>query len=81
MDNNVQFYYVATGLKDAVFVFSFSFAGEGDLYVRSVWFPQNPVKCGRQCSYRTIVSCACVIFITLFLGTHIEHTTQRSVVT
>ena len=27
-----SFYYVATGLKDADFVFSFSFVGEGDLY-------------------------------------------------
>lgn len=41
-----SFYYVATGLKDADFVFSFSFVGEGDLYVRSVWPPQNHVKCG-----------------------------------
>ena len=41
-----SFYYAATGLKDADFVFSFSFAGKGDLYVRSVLLPQNHVKCG-----------------------------------
>lgn len=28
-----SFYYVATGLKNADFVFSFSFAGKRDLYV------------------------------------------------
>ena len=41
-----SFYYVATGLKDADFVFSFSFVGERDLYVRSVLLPQNDAKWG-----------------------------------
>ena len=39
-------YYVATGLKHADSGFSFSFVGEGDLYIRSVRPPQNHVKCG-----------------------------------
>lgn len=34
-----SFYYVATGLKKADFVFSFSFAGTRDLCVRSVPAP------------------------------------------
>lgn len=31
-----SFYYVATGLKNADFVFSFSFTGERDLHVKSL---------------------------------------------
>lgn len=38
-----SFYYMATGLKNADFVFSFSFAGKGDLYVKSV--PAPPESC------------------------------------
>lgn len=41
-----SFYYVATGLKDADFAFSFSFVGERHLYARSVLLSQNDAKCG-----------------------------------
>lgn len=41
-----SFHYVAPGLKDADFAFSFSFVGERHLYVRSVRLPQNDAKCG-----------------------------------
>ena len=47
--------------------FFIQFAGEGDLYIRSVRPPQNHVKCGEQFRHRTVVSCAFVIFITLFV--------------
>ena len=41
-----SFDYVATGLKDADFVFSFRCVGQGDLNVGSVMPPQNRGKHG-----------------------------------
>lgn len=38
-----SFYYVATGLKNANFVFSFSFVGERDSYVKLI--PAPPESC------------------------------------
>lgn len=38
-----SFYYVATGLKNSDLVFSFSFVGKRDLYIKSV--PASPESC------------------------------------
>lgn len=41
-----SFYCVATGLKNADLVFSFSFAGKGDSYITSVPASPDHVKRG-----------------------------------
>lgn len=41
-----SFYYVATGLRNADFVFSFSFWEEKGLCIELVPAPPNHVKCG-----------------------------------
>lgn len=62
-----SFYYVATGLRNADFVFSFSFGRKRDCALSWFLLPQTMLNVANSVGTRTIVSCAFVILSLYYL--------------